>query len=186
MAIEWLTRSPLKWQSNGKVEARKARDVARKPQGELARKLAARAYEGRSALYRWTRQHFAELRAARAAYKPTWQAIADLAAEAGQVDRANKPPSAAAMRKIYLRVEGDIEADRRVASRPLARARSASPRAAIVTPAVGERPDVPIKPATPEGQNARPEPGGRTGFRHDGGATGDDKVRLFGVPPAKQ
>jgi hypothetical protein len=38
--------------------------VARKPQGELARKLAARAYEGHSAL-------------------------ADLAAEAGQVDRAD-------------------------------------------------------------------------------------------------
>ena len=62
--------------------------MARKPQGELARKLAARAYEGHSPLYRWTRTHFAELHSARAAYKPTWQAIADLAAEAGQVDRA--------------------------------------------------------------------------------------------------
>src|SRR6185312_1012333 len=98
MAIERLTRSPLKWQSNGTVEALwKAREVARKPKGELTRKLAARAYEGHGTLYRWTREHFAELRSARAAYKPTWQAIADLAAEAGQVDRANKPPSAAAM-----------------------------------------------------------------------------------------
>ena len=160
--------------------------MARKPKGELARKLAARAYEGHSALYRWTRQHFAELHSARAAYKPTWQAIADLAAEAGQVDRANKPPSAAAMRKIYLRVEADIEADRRAAPRPLPRARPASSPAAIVTPAAGERPNAPTKPATPEGQNARPEPGGRTGFRHDGGATEDDKVRLFGVPPARR
>ena len=160
--------------------------MARKPQGELARKLAARAYEGHSALYRWTRTHFAELHSARAAYKPTWQAIADLAAEAGQVDRANKPPSAAAMRKIYLRVEGDIEADRLAASRPLPRARSASPRAAVVAPAAGARPNVPTEPATPERQNARPEPGGRTGFRHDGGATEDDKARLFGIPPAKR
>jgi hypothetical protein len=160
--------------------------VARKPQGELARKRAARAYEGHSALYRWTRHHFVELHAARAAYKPTWQAVADLAAEAGQVDRANKPPSAAAMRKIYLRVEADIEADRLAASHPQPRARSASPRAAVVAPASGGRPNVPIKPATPEGQNARPEPVGRTGFRHDGGATEDDKARLFGIPPAKR
>ena len=91
--------------------------------------LAARAIDGRSQLYRWTREHYAELASARASYRPvpTWQAVAGLAAEAGLLDSTGKPPSAAAMRKVFARVEKDISACGSAGLRASAASRAPAP-----------------------------------------------------------
>ncbi len=126
--------------------------VAREP-GKLVETIAGRAYEGRSKLYRWIRANYAELAEARRLYAPTWQALTDVARDAGQTDRKGDPPSATAFRRVFLRVERDLAGKSAPASAPVPAGadRPPSPLASRSPPA-----SLPLTASQPEDEGRKP------------------------------
>jgi hypothetical protein len=75
---------------------------------DLTKRLAERALGGRSPLYRWLWSHYEEIVRARSVPSPpSWQAVADIAAEAVGTDARGHKPTAAGARLAWARVERD-------------------------------------------------------------------------------
>lgn len=118
----------------------------------LARVLRVAA-EGssRSPLYRWMRQHHAELDRTFAAVRPNWRALAAEFAALGILDSTGQPASPDRARKTWWRVRADIR-------------RTQRRRAA----AVAVEPVLPVASAVAAGPSppaAAPPPGAPASFR---------------------
>jgi hypothetical protein len=76
--------------------------------GALAKRILERAQARRSPLYRWLRENHADIATAMSLPRPSWTALAETAAESGQVDDHGKPPNANSVRAAWIRVCRDL------------------------------------------------------------------------------
>ena|ERR1700688_1159262 len=78
------------------------------PKGDLARKLAERALEGRARLYHWLRLRYPELSKAKAELRYTWKDLAETVADAGARNAFDERPNAEAVRKAWMKLDADM------------------------------------------------------------------------------
>ena len=76
--------------------------------GALAKRILEKAQARRSPLYRWLRENHADITTVMSLPRPSWTALAETAAEAGQVDDHGKPPNANSVRAAWIRVCRDL------------------------------------------------------------------------------
>ncbi len=76
--------------------------------GALAKRILEKAQARRSPLYRWLRENHADIATAMSLPRPSWTALAETAAESGQVDDHGKPPNANSVRAAWIRVCRDL------------------------------------------------------------------------------
>lgn len=76
--------------------------------GALAKRILEKAQNRRSPLYRWLRENYADIARAMSLPRPSWTALAETAAEAGQVDERGRPPNANSVRAAWIRVCRDL------------------------------------------------------------------------------
>src|SRR3954466_11447092 len=116
---------------------------------DLAKALTEHMLETRSPLYRWMHENYDRLAAALSIrHRPSWEALARTAHEAGQTDSRGQAPSRHAVRSVWLRVVRDIEIER-AASNSTPAAQEAQRRPARKSKAASPRPSPPRKPAQP-------------------------------------
>lgn len=118
----------------------------------VGRLLAERMLASRSPLYRWLRENRDEI-APILAVKPVWQIVAKTAADSGVRMPKGAMPSRQAVRKAWLRLEQDMEAESKVKVRKARTAPDislidATPR--VVSTPTPKPPDKSSPPDSPE------------------------------------
>jgi hypothetical protein len=124
--------------------------------GELARRITEKALDNRSQTYKWLRSNYAELVNV-VAVRGSWLALRDAAIEAGiGIGRGEKksPPTVAALRSAWKRVDADMNPARK--PKPVAPSKQPAQERmplALQTP--------PLPDSQPAGRPIDPEPSPR-------------------------
>jgi hypothetical protein len=95
--------------------------MPKRPSDPIRQTMAEKTAEGAGPkrLYAWLRTRYDELAAAKAELGPTWQQFTDTVIAQGARMGRDRIPSVDAVRKAFLRVEHDLEAEKK--SRPVRR-----------------------------------------------------------------
>jgi hypothetical protein len=101
--------------------------------GALAKRILEKAQSRRSPLYRWLRENHADIVTAMSLPRPSWTALAETAAEAGQVDDNGKPPNANSVRAAWIRVCRDLGKPHRTRRPVIRQVQAAQPKPASIT-----------------------------------------------------
>ena len=76
--------------------------------GTLAKRIIEKANSRRSPLYLWLHANYSDIVTVMSRPRPSWTALAETAAEAGQIDDEGKQPNANSVRAAWLRVCRDL------------------------------------------------------------------------------